>query len=281
MFRRFQIFSFVAVSLWGVAGLWAGSSLLGCAGTEDSTALGTPAPGGDGVGDGREEPSSPEPGGGAGSASLCTIDSDCSLAASTCCECPSFAVPAGQGFDSGCAAVDCTGGPTSLCPAIQARCMDGQCSASCSPILTSKVCEFGFVRDGAGCLLDKCAAADTTAGECTVDSDCVQIPNDCCGCARGGTDRAAPASDAQAIVDAQACGGTLLCPEIYVCDAEKVPRCVSKTCVLAPVSQPPALDPSAAILCGAPQYAACPASYSCLLNAFADASDLGVGSCEP
>ena len=224
----------------------------------------------------------PEPGDddGFGGAQQCATASDCVLAASTCCECPSFAAPTGEGYDAGCDAVDCEA-PTGVCPAVEATCDSGECVMICSPIQTDRTCSFGFVRDEAGCLVNECAGAETEVAECEIDDDCVQIPADCCGCANGGEDRAAPTSDSVGLVDGLDCPPDPACPGVDVCDATQVPRCITGACVLSDESVNPQPDPSSTQLCGTPQLEACPDESVCILNEVSakEANNLGVGSC--
>jgi hypothetical protein len=137
-----------------------------------------------------QDPNDPDKGNGGGAGSgACEVASDCVLAASTCCDCPSFAVAAGEGYDAGCDEVNCDA--SGICPAVEATCEEGQCSLVCSPLIADQICAFGFEADEAGCLLNECAGAPTSAeAECEIDADCVQVPADCCGCAAGGLDKA-------------------------------------------------------------------------------------------
>ncbi len=211
--------------------------------------------------------------------SQCRVDLDCDLAASTCCECPSFAVPSGQGFDDGCQDVQCE--PGGLCPAVQATCVSGQCVMVCAPVVTTQVCAFGFQADAAGCLLNECASPSGTApGVCLLDEECVQIPADCCGCSRGGADRAVLASAQSDELDGLACPANPACPEIDVCNPEQVPRCIAGSCALveSQAETPPDDGP---ILCGRPELPVCAVGTICVLNALSanDATQLGVGIC--
>lgn len=233
-------------------------------------------------GGGAGEPEAPDDDG-SGAFAQCSQPSDCVLAASSCCECPTFAAPVGEGYDAGCDEVDCAE-PTGLCPAVEATCDGGECVMICSPIQTDKSCAFGFVRDDAGCLINECAIPELSqGGHCELDSDCVQIPADCCGCASGGFDRAAPISEAGALLDALNCPPNPACPGVNVCDETQIPRCITGTCVLADESMNPSPDPASIQLCGTPQLGACPIGSNCILNDVSakEASDLGVGSCHP
>ncbi|MCP4447709.1 MAG: hypothetical protein GY811_20585 [Myxococcales bacterium] len=270
------------LSMLRLALILGGALLLigGCFGSESSElSLG----GGSDDGGGRGGFGPPQEGDyGLGEPQQCTQASDCVLAASTCCECPSFAARMGEGYDAGCDAIDCEA-PTGLCPAVEATCDSGECIMICSPIQTDKTCAFGFIRDDAGCLTNECATPSMDLAECEIDTDCVQIPADCCGCAQGGEDRAALAEDAEALVDELACPPSSACPEIDVCDSSQIPRCITGSCVLADLSMNPQPDPSSIQLCGTPQLELCPSGSQCVLNQVSakEASDLGVGSCSP
>ncbi|MBL4633154.1 MAG: hypothetical protein JKY56_04735 [Kofleriaceae bacterium] len=226
---------------------------------------------------------SPEPGdgggGGGGGAPVqanCELPSACVLAASTCCECPSFAVPSSDGFVDSCEDVDCEA--SEICPAVVASCDGNQCQVACAAVATEAQCEFGFVRDSAGCLLDECVSGFSLIA-CEQASDCQQIPSDCCGCARGGRDQAVLASDAAAVAKGLACTGQESCPEIDVCDSTESPQCVAGACVLT-TSDTTDIPPSVT-LCGTLALGPCSDGFTCLLNYAAEetASALGVGVC--
>ncbi len=206
----------------------------------------------------------------------CELPSACVLAASTCCECPSFAVPLSDGFVDSCEDVDCEA--SEICPAIVASCEGNQCQVACAAVATENQCEFGFVRDSAGCLVDECDSGDNVLA-CKQASDCQQIPSDCCGCARGGSEQAVLASAAAALLSELACTGQESCPEIDVCDSEEAPQCVAGACVLT--SAGPTDSPPSAALCGTLALGLCSAGFTCLLNYAAEetASALGVGVC--
>ncbi len=262
MFFRFLLLGIVLLAPLG--GCWDDSSELQ---TEDNP---------------NRDPGAPEmDGAGLGDNIGCEVSSDCVLAASTCCGCPTFGVPAGQGYDAGCEEVNCE--PTGLCPAVEAICDAGQCLLVCSPLVADKVCTFGFVADEAGCLQNECAGAPMDANvECEQDADCVQVPADCCGCGQGGSDTAVP----EALVDEQAallgCPINPACPGLDVCNAEESAQCISGYCALAPVVDD-AFPPSAegSTLCGTPDLPACATGFDCVLNDISanDAAQLGVGSC--
>jgi hypothetical protein len=104
----------------------------------------------------------------------------------------------------------------------------------------------------------------------------VRIPADCCGCERGGEDRAAPATLADDLVESLMCPADPACPDVDVCDPSSVPRCLGGTCVLA--GAPMDAETSE---CGRPDLPPCPDGTVCVLNADAEASSQGVGTCEP
>lgn len=226
---------------------------------------------GDGQGDGAPE------------AAECAIADDCVAAASTCCECPSFAVPSSSGYDQACDEVDCDA--PSGCSAVEPACVDGACQLVCTPITTDLSCEVAFARDGFGCLLDACAAApDSEAAECDDDMDCVQVPADCCGCSAGGEDTAVPADQVAAHEDSLDCRADPTCPDVDLCDPSREPRCVLGHCEL---SSPPsdggddgAEQPS--VRCGIAGDPPCEGGQVCVLNhpGGADATRSGAGSCQ-
>lgn len=225
----------------------------------------------------QSDPSDPEMG---GADIQCEIAADCALAASTCCDCPSFAVPLGEGYGAGCEEVDC--GASGLCPAVEASCDDGQCVMICSPLIADKVCSFGFAMDAAGCLVNECEGEPaSTPTECEVDADCVQVPADCCGCGLGGADKALPAGQAEDDANELNCPIDPACPGIDVCDADESAQCISGQCTLA--ATPGSLQPpdAADMQCGTPDLPACATGFSCVLNAVSanDATALGVGTC--
>jgi hypothetical protein len=216
-------------------------------------------------------------GGAGGAPAECQVPGDCVPAASTCCECPSFAVPAAGGFGDGCADVGCP--PAGDCPLVEATCESGQCQLICQAVATEQLCDAGFERDAFGCLLDACAVGPAPGDrECTVDGDCLEVPSDCCGCAQGGDDTAVPVDRADEFQSGLACNGNESCPGLDVCDAGLVARCLGGLCALAP---PPDGGGPASGFCGTPDYPACPDGTTCVLNdpSAPDAAALGVGAC--
>jgi hypothetical protein len=123
---------------------------------------------------------------------------------------------------------------------------------------------------------------------CGQDSDCVQVPADCCGCARGGVDTAVPAAEADGFLGGLGCPEDPDCPDVDVCDPALVPRCIGGSCQLG---SPPTdwgedagtgLDPSGGVYCGTADYPPCPAGEVCCLNGaeYDDANSAGVGVCQ-
>jgi hypothetical protein len=203
----------------------------------------------------------------------CETAADCVLAASTCCACADFSMP-DMGWQDGCADIECP--MPADCPAIAAACVDGACTTTCAPVACDLSCSDGFASDAAGCLVCACAGGEVPPSTCLEDADCVQIPADCCGCAQGGADTAAPADTAEAIVEAMMCSNDPACPQVDVCDPGAAPRCVSGTCALVPASSD-GLD----VGCGRPDLPMCPEGTVCVLNADSDAQSQGVGTCQP
>ncbi len=216
-----------------------------------------------------------------GAAPQCTTPTDCVLAASTCCECPSFSAPASEGYDAGCEAVEC--GPQGVCPAVEPQCDTGVCVMICSPLIADRTCAFGFVRDEAGCLRNECVVSDEPSTMCEFDEDCTQIPADCCGCALGGVDQSVPVAEEDSFLGGLDCPPKPSCPDVNVCDPEQVPRCIAGVCTLDVALTDIEPDPSTPQLCGTPQLSMCPVGSLCILNAKAGelAPTLGVGSCVP
>lgn len=218
-----------------------------------------------------------------GAPAECSAASECVLAASTCCECSSFGAPANEGYLEGCEDVQCQ--PREDCPGVEVVCDGGRCVMICSAVIADRSCEQGFLRDEAGCLVNTCRPPDDSSGrsECELDSECAQVPADCCGCERGGDDTAVRADEAEAHVNALACTDRGTCPDIDTCSGDEA-RCIGGSCMLAP--GPAESEPGnggEGALCGSPELPACSADLVCVLNApqFMDASDLGLGVCQP
>jgi hypothetical protein len=209
-------------------------------------------------------------GSGSGAAE-CRIDGDCALAASTCCACPTFAVPVGDPAHTACADVVC---PPSSCPHdALAVCDAGACMLRCAAIACPAACANGFAVDATGCLACTC---DSAAAECAVDADCTRARADCCGCARGGRDTAVPVSLAALHDAALGCPASPQCPSVDTCAADLAVRCLRGSCEL--VSGSGGLPPNA---CGRADLAACATGTVCTVNVDPAATMQGVGVCLP
>jgi hypothetical protein len=229
------------------------------------------------------EPGSQEPAGdddeGAGNpppAAACATDSDCVAAATSCCECPAYALPA-DSFGDPCGDVQCPG--PAECPGLIPTCRGNTCILACAPVRCDLVCADGFAADSAGCLQCACAVdggPPDRPDRCEVDADCVEIAADCCGCALGGADTAVPASQAEGYHEGLGCDPMPSCPGVDVCDPTLAARCVGGACTLAAA---PATDSGdggvggdggggsqSLIRCGTPTAPSCPEGTACVLN---------------
>src|SRR5258708_29774214 len=129
-------------------------------------------------------------GSGSGAPGECAADTDCALAATTCCACPTFAVAVTDPAHAACADMQCP--PSSCTNNVRATCELGACTIACVALACpAQSCASGFAVDATGCLSCAC---DAGATECAIDSDCTRVPADCCGCTRGGRDTAVPNS---------------------------------------------------------------------------------------
>ncbi|MEZ4402857.1 MAG: hypothetical protein R3B06_22745 [Kofleriaceae bacterium] len=214
-------------------------------------------------------------------AGACLEDTDCVLAGPTCCDCPTYATSVASGWADSCANVGCQPPTNGTCAPLAARCEAGACVVACAPTTCDLACPAGFATDASGCL--QCACAPTTApAACALDTDCVQVPDDCCGCARGGRDTAVPTDQAGAHVAALGCPadpGQVPCPEVTTCDPTAGPRCVEGQCQLAPPSSAPPPLPDDA--CGRDDLQPCPPGQVCTINQDPEAGPQGVGVCTP
>lgn len=186
----------------------------------------------------------------------CALDSDCALAASSCCRCPTFATLTGAGD---CDSVECA--PADCAPA-EAFCDRGQCRLRCAEVVATQDCASGFEVDEAGCTIDRCAA-ETSTSECAIDDDCVRAPADCCGCEQGGRDTAVPAGALDAHLEGLDCADGSLCPQIDACEPDSEVRCLGGICRLVSGS---GLDVPTSV-CGAPEAGGCATDEICVLNA--------------
>jgi len=205
-------------------------------------------------------------------ANQCLTDNDCVLASSTCCECPTFALPA-TANQGACGQVTCP--PSSCNDNVVARCdqNSNSCTLACKPLQCDVTCDNGFVIDTTGCLTCECAPVDPMG--CTSDDDCAEVPADCCGCALGGEDTSVLKADAASAIDNLQCPATPLCPGSYTCKPGAEPACVQSRCeLLTPDDRtPPANE------CGLTKDPACPMGEVCTINAIGPATARGVGVC--
>jgi Antistasin family len=220
-------------------------------------------------------------------AGMCVVDQDCILAGPSCCDCPTYATSIDSGWLDTCASVDCArpggttpgGLPPAECPALIARCDQGACVAECAPTVCPETCDAGFATDQSGCLTCACAPTNTPAS-CLVDLDCVEVPADCCGCERGGSDVAVPVADADRFISGLGCPAdqsAVPCPDVSTCDPTLVPTCVQGQCMLAtPGSTQPVPPPGA---CGSANLPPCPTGQLCVVNSDPGANPLGLGIC--
>ena len=207
----------------------------------------------------------------------CAVNSDCQVAALSCCECATFAIPNGQGFDDSCEDVQC-GDPTA-CPVTEARCEEGSCELACAAVTCDLACESGFVADESGCLLCECAPAESMSG-CQVDTACAQTAADCCGCENGGQDTAVLSVELTGFQDGLGCPATPACPGVNTCNPSEIPRCVLGECTLA-APDGSVVDPRT--YCGVQNMPTCAEGDVCVLNAQGafEASAAYVGVCQP
>ena len=213
---------------------------------------------------GIDDGTAPDPG-----AAFCIDDTDCQLAARTCCECPTFALSAGDPKLDACSDVNCPL-PQTTCSRIRAVCDRNQCTVACEPVAVTMTCATGFATDAAGCLIDACAALPSPT--CAVDTDCVETRADCCGCARGGDDTAVPKQTQTSYDQQLGCTGGEVCPEVNTCVTTETPQCAQGSCKLIAGGVP-------ADACGRPDLPPCEAGKLCTVNASDPANKHGVGVC--
>ena len=158
----------------------------------------------------------------------------------------------------------------------RALCGDGTCALACPTIDCTVPCDDGFAVDAEGCLVCACAPAPP-APECMFDTDCVQVPADCCGCAQGGADTAVPAAAEEEHRDGLACPPAPVCPGVDVCEPGATVTCAAGRCALGDGGAPMGVPDGA---CGTPDLPACPAGQVCVLNADDEATLAGVGVCQ-
>jgi hypothetical protein len=215
----------------------------------------------------------PDDGASGGAPRGCSRDYECVLAATTCCDCPAFAVSTSDPTVRACKDVQCP--MPSFCPEnVEAQCNGGQCELACVQLACNLSCADGFAIDETtGCLA--CACASVPQGGCTADNQCVATREDCCGCHAGGSDTAVLASERASYDAALGCPSSPSCPAVDICEPGAAPRCVQGRCeLIAPNSQLTAT-------CGRTDLPACPAGQVCTINRDPAASDLGLGVCIP
>jgi hypothetical protein len=233
----------------------------GCPATRFDADLATGSGGGSGSGSG----------GGMGAAPECAADSHCVPAGPKCCDCPTHAVPAFDPDAKACSEVVC--GPMQCGSPMQAECKQGHCVLDCAPVACAlEMCDEGFETDGNGCLTCNCAVP--AMNECTLDSDCVRVREDCCGCAMGGDDTAVPASQAAAYEASLGCPPSPSCPGPNTCAPDLAARCVQGQCSLVTGALP-------ANACGRADLPECPMGETCIVNFDDQATMHGVGVCLP
>lgn len=210
-------------------------------------------------------------GAGGGAPRGCFLDTDCALAAATCCDCPAFAVSKSDPAVRACSGVTCPM-PSSCAPNVEAQCNAGQCELGCKPAACNLTCAAGFAIDETtGCLACECAAP--VQGGCTADSQCVETRADCCGCHFGGSDTAVLASERASYDAALFCPPSPSCPAVNTCEPGAAPTCVQGRCELIAAGSLPAGA------CGRSDLPACPTGQVCTINRDPGASALGVGVC--
>ncbi len=203
-----------------------------------------------------------------GAVPQCFDDTDCELASKTCCQCPTFALPASDPKLGACNDVSCPP-MNGTCSRVRAACDMGACVVACEAVPVTMTCADGFALDAAGCLIDACATPRT---DCTTDTDCVRTRADCCGCTRGGSDTAVPRGQLASHDQMLGCTGGELCPDVNACDAGETPQCAQGSCKLIAGGLP-------ADACGRPDLPACPQGTTCTVNASDPANLHGVGVC--
>jgi hypothetical protein len=206
---------------------------------------------------------------GSGTRVECSQHSECVGAGVTCCDCPTFAVPASDASHQACEGVRC---PYKHCPRnVRPACDEGRCILACVAMECRLPCLFGFATDASGCLTCACAFPDLPG--CTQAADCVRVRADCCGCERGGHDTAVLQRDASEHDADLHCPVMPQCPAANTCDDAETPQCIQSRCVLTTAASLPANA------CGRFDLPACPVGQVCVVNgpdAAAHAAGLGV-----
>ncbi len=207
----------------------------------------------------------------------CFVAEDCVLAGPTCCDCPTFAIPVDDPKAQACEAVDCDNDTSTCATNVEPACTDdNRCVMACAP-LTCLECPNGYALEQNDCLSCTCAPPPSASPKCVVDSDCVRVRNDCCGCAQGGEDTAVAVSDATAFEQGLNCSSSPQCPgqgniNEPTCDQEFEARCSGGSCALLKAAMP-------ADACGRADLPDCPPGQTCQINVDPDASQYGLGVC--
>lgn len=208
---------------------------------------------------------------GEGAPGECSIAADCAPAGATCCDCPTHAVPITDPSARACSKVDCP--PQSCGSPMQAECDQGKCVLACSPVACPELgCGEGFRTDENGCLVCECSGLSPM--ECSLDTDCARVRDDCCGCSMGGEDTAVPTTQITAHEAQLGCPPNPSCPGGDTCAPDLAARCVQGACTLVS-----GVLPSNA--CGRADLPPCPAGEACVVNANEAATMQGVGVCLP
>jgi hypothetical protein len=209
---------------------------------------------------------------------LCASDADCVGAGASCCACPEYAVHRDSPFAQACEDLDCPAPDPMVCGSLEPRCgSDGTCALACRAITCELAppCSGGFAVDADGCLACECATG--LSPECVLDTDCVRVPADCCGCAQGGADTAVPGSLEQEHRDGLGCPPSPVCPGVDVCDPTAVVTCAAGRCTFGASGAPMEVPDDA---CGTPELPECPPGQMCVLNSDPEATLAGVGVCQ-
>jgi hypothetical protein len=203
----------------------------------------------------------------------CSVANDCVAAGPKCCDCPTHAVPASDPTQAACAAVDCA--PMQCGSPMEAACVSGRCELVCSPVACDGniSCPNGFETDANGCLTCNCAPASGPM-ECSLDTECVRVKDDCCGCEMGGMDTAIPQGEVASHDAGLNCSANPSCPGVDTCAPALTARCVQGECALVSGGLP-------ANACGRADLAACTSGEACTVNANDQATMYGVGVCQP
>jgi hypothetical protein len=210
----------------------------------------------------------------------CISDAQCTLTSASCCECPTFATSIDDPKLDACTQVDCDN-DLSVCPTNVAATCNAmqQCELACAQ-LECLQCPDGYFLEANDCLSCTCAAPPSATPSCAVDSDCVRVRADCCGCDDGGDDTAVSTADAAAFDARLNCGANPQCPGNMnanepTCDElSYTPRCARGECALLTDAMP-------TDACGRADLPACGPGKTCKINVNDSAKLYGVGVCVP